>query len=528
MKKFFIPALFFTAVFMIAQEPLVIDYYAYLRPGIWVSNQVYNLTETRVLNEVLEELYDKTGIRIKTHFPKGHPPNQIENFEGILTNNKNPVELIAYSPVKYLREFEHNGYFLEVDELIREYAPAIFSSFPKHFWEYREQTGDVYRIPVKQYAHFDRYGFWVIKNQFLNDLGIPPEKIEENLLAITSACNPSSAPSYLNALDSKAENVFITSIDGPWFPEELITRFVEYEGYSLVDHNEFYLEDVTFQLHPISGDKWIINNLVKLEEKTSTAWNYPGRFLNILSTVDWVCAYIPLGCKYTGVSTWDLKNLGKWFSSDDYTIVSDFDLIDPVVLDDYEYLLIPANSQEAVRTIQALDLLFRDRYWYDLLTFGTGKDFAGLPGSVYSLPTGPYFYNDHNFRTPLSLLVNNRYKRIPYFLPEKVKEDYRTYLKAEEVIQNNHPLYGFDVKAAADNILFNSEFSFPKTDYLQSEHMDHAGIERLLKTLNGTAPPMDEVKQWGSWTKIFYDKSDLEVFRVKLQNRIDRYIGLRE
>ena len=523
MKKFFIPALFFTAVFMIAQEPLVIDYYAYLYPGIYTKGNQY--TQYRVINEVLETVYKNTGIKLNLHFEKGYKQRPETNrkmieLEKKLTGMSEPYEVVAHSSLEYFKDFINLGYFLSVDELLKEYAPSIYSSYPEQYWEYRARTGDTYGIPVKQYDFIDHYGFWVIKNEFLKELNLTPDQAKSKLLIILAACSKTEKPDYFSLAEVEASNVLITNIDQKWFPEEIISHLVELDGYSLVDKEEFLFDNISMELTPIKNEPQLVEKIKEIYEKTTHAWNFDGKILNVLHYTDWVCAFIPLGCPYIGASQWDLKYIDTWFSSEEYTIISELEYIKHTPFDEYEYLYIPANSQDPIRTIQALDLFHKDKFWFDLFTFGPNKASNGLPGNTYTLPTGPYYYNMGDFRSPLSLLGNNKYRRIPSFLPEKVKKDFTKYLEEAELMRYNHPLYGLDIKKVMEKALLRmgSKYTDILPYYLHSPHRDHWGIEILLKS-------KEEANSLGV-NRILTDKLELEKYKILMQNELEAYIQL--
>jgi hypothetical protein len=81
---------------------------------------------------------------------------------------------------------------------------------------------------------------------------------------------------------------------------------------------------------------------------------------------------------------------------------------------------------------------------------------------------------------PLSFLIDNSYMVIPDFVPDQIHEDYSLYRSTEKKLIS-HPLYGFDYKAALNEIALDIDASV-----FMQHSSDMHGFDRILnKEIDG-------------------------------------------
>ena len=480
-----------------AQPTVTVDYYAYIPPGVSSVNNVYNSFEAEQLDAVLMEVETRTGIKIIPNFQKERTKDAIyKTLTDKLFDDTNPLELVTHPLNDGFQNLLNQNFFLEVDSLIRKYAPSIYSSFPKHFWANRKTSGETYGIPVKRYSHFTDYGFWVIKKDVLKTFNVPGDITGEYLFEIIKSCSIESNPILFPTKN----------------PYDVISKLLKIVGYPLFDHNEFYYDDIGYRIKILQDEEWVSENIETMNRIGRTVKS--GRsYVNALLYETWSVAFIPLDAPWTGIREIEKNKLMELFDS--CAIVSDMDIIPHSPLDEYDYLYIPANSSQAIVTVQMLELFYKEKYWYDLFTYGTGNSFTGLPGVTRNGGYDYYFLSLGNHRKPLQLLCNNKNFRIPDFYPRKIKDDVKRFIAEEEILMQNHPLYGFDPERISDRY---TRSAIPRNG------TDNYGIIALLSNSPDVTVPMhpDFEKKFSSVSR-FFENPMLNERKQNLQNEARAY-----
>jgi len=354
------------------------------------------------------------------------------------------VDLVFFNEFLYLEHnFKMNEDFTTVDPLIEKHAPNIYSAFPESYWKYRENTGQVYGIPVKMHTDLDRKGFWVIKKELLpkyyydqdeiiSNKTLPflliellnSKNINKNFLDTHSKNNKYRGLQNLDEFSKDFENIMMTPYRSIF--QVMYNAFFNYKP--LIGYGEFWLGEKAEINLLNESDLRILQNMrdsLRGIQTFSGIDKHNSYFNRFLFLPDWGILYIPGEFDFHYLTEMEMERLKKRIDSGKYIVISDFGISEKLPFDNYQYLYIPKTSGKAEIIIKILNLFMGDRFWYDLFNYGT-EILERKTMNEYTVKLENWIYTNNlsGVRERLGVLTNQQYKKIPYFYPEIVIDEF--------------------------------------------------------------------------------------------------------
>lgn len=95
-------------------------------------------------------------------------------------------------------------------------------------------------------------------------------------------------------------------------------------------------------------------------------------------------------------------------------------------------------------TLEFIDTIYSQKRWYDIFMFGKEDFETDKPDEYNYNDVSLVTQNRSSLFSPLQVLCNKRFTRIPAFYPSEIKKTMHEYFEAEEKAVS-HQLYGFDM-----------------------------------------------------------------------------------
>jgi hypothetical protein len=496
----------------VLEENVKINYHVFIYPGLKLDRG------KREVQEELDLLQDKLNVSLSTTIFE--PPLDRELFPqtpGMFMDSleiridEGTVDLFyAEKSDKRIDELINNGKLINVDTLIKEYAPYIYNTYPEEYWTYRKNTGDVYGIPLKNYDELNSMGFWIIDKMYTDGVG-EIRNIQEliDILRKTEQPDISFNNYYMNFLSStvsddiNAENTRNICLTYTFLADDII----KFAGYPVFGKNEFYLEKGSVEIMFKNQElKAILNRIIPVIKKAvyTPLFNDPifGHTLykNLFFHTGWSCAKISFDENVKPGYSTQYDKLKNIFSGEKYIYVSDFKLMEPSPFISNRYLYIPQSSQNAIDAIKMIDELYSNRCWYDLFVYGVDS-FSDMPDHEYDYEvTGLRFY-DNSYRIALAKLVNPAHHRMPAYYPESVKRSYADFIEQQQKME--------------------SQYSIPIVQ-LYRQTLEDLGLNHYIDKITVRRALLSDP------ANTFYPKETpktiIEAIQQELQKRIDRYM----
>jgi hypothetical protein len=349
-----------------------LSYWCYIYPGFVPRVPHWD----DVIMNIKDTIRQETGISLNAHIqhyvPAGNSNRSSEEFFSKIKTaavSGNPPDLIYTDStwtVQELFKFELIG---SVDGLIEKNAPRIYRSFPKQYWESREQTG-IRGVPVRQYKPADNFGVWIIKNDFLkrNDITAPANL--DDLLAVLGKCARQEGRP-LGELRNRGEDLAISMSDDQTFMLSL-------SGNKVIGNGEIYFDYGAgrfFPLNDSAGQK-------ELKKYIDTPLIHVKPVFDIIRILPWSVLHLSYNVQFDILTDLNIRTLNELFESEDYVIIEDTDLLAHVPLDNHYRFYISEASEKKETALQVLDYFINSGIIYE-----TAGDVLGplYDQSVYSV-----------------------------------------------------------------------------------------------------------------------------------------------
>jgi len=445
LKKTVTLILFLFPLLLHSSDKVIIDYNSYLFPAKTNMNEYQS--EHSYYTEIIDKISWKTGVELNIYQNINQKLSSEEKAEAFITELQkelysNPPDLVHFPYTRWdkWKSFVATGDFVQVDELIKQHAPNLYQSYPSQFWAYRKEKGNVYSIPIKRYEEYYDSGFWIIKKDDQTaymDYKPQLEILYENLMK----CND-----YNRDLGLKGRENYLLSFFH--WKESVKSWFRLQDAIPLGIGEILYISGMN-QVVPLFLGDIDVERYKKFQHKLQNGF-FKGRYVYDFFWNRWKIAYIPYHQIFSQNYRWKTL-LPEIFSSKEYIYISPRFGSGTVVFDTYDELYIPAGSDVIVDTIKFIDTIYSQKSWYDIFMFGT-ENFETDESNEYgyddvSLVT----QNRSNLFSPLQVLCNKGFTRIPAFYPAEIKKIMHEYFEAEEK-SFNEPLYGFDISSAYHEI----------------------------------------------------------------------------
>jgi hypothetical protein len=445
MKKAFTLLFFIFPVLLHPSDKTIIDYYSYLFPD--KSHAANYREEYTQYTHIIDEISRKTGVKLNIYQNVNGKMSGEERAEVFVSQLEetlylNPPDLVNFPYTRWSKwkSLIANGDFLQVDELIKEHAPNLYKSYPRKFWAYRRENGNVYSIPIKRYEEYYDSGFWIIKNT-KNDADIEYKHELEVLYENIMKCS-----NYDRDLGMKGRENYILSF---FHWSESTKSWFRLQNVIPLGINEFFYIPGMSHVAPLSLGDIDVDRYKKFQHKLQNGFE-KGHYVDNFLWKRWKIAYIPYHQIFSQNFRWK-DILPEIFSNSEYEYISPQYSSETVVFDSYDELFIPAGSDAVIETLEFIDTIYSQKKWYDIFMFGT-EDFEAYEPDEYNYnDVSVVAQNRSRLFSSLQVFCNKRFTRIPAFYPSKIKTRMHEYFEAEDK-SFNEPLYGFDISSAYYNI----------------------------------------------------------------------------
>lgn len=466
-----------------------INYYSYVRPGI-LTNSYYQF-EYESLRKIRDIIYEKLGIQLNIVFQKKLDKlhRTEEAFYKKLDNavyGPDQIDLL-YLPggEEKIKELISRDMLMETENLIREYAPHLYTMYPKEFWQYRKQTGDVYSIPIRYYPSLTDSGFWTHRKGEYSDTQILD-------LLISSEIREAAIP-------------FMTQRS----VNKMLFYLIGRKGITPVGYGEIILNlNDGFLLPFIETDERLLQIMYEYQMWLSyLKKRTPLERYHQLADYQWDYLYLPLSENIFNLKsavavtkTLDLfKNPGNSYLSEFY--------YDPYGY--YHKLYIPTECKKPEKVIAMIDQFMKDPVWYDFFMYGKkGKEYYRGEYEIEDIRT-IYSMNNTGIKNLLEPFRNEIFHRIYTYYPKEIRDEY---IRIKKIFMTGkHPLNAFDIvseyQSAIEEMISSADIFF---------YTDHHSLEGYLSSYINH-PDSRSMKNWIAETRL--------LIRF-LQNRMDTYLGM--
>ena len=438
MKKAFTLFFFLFTVLLYSADKTTIDYYSFFFPGIQKSS--YYNAEYPHYKDILKMISRETGVDLNIYQNLAGRKSGRERLEEFVSELKealytNPPDLVYVPFTRWpiWRSLVTNGDFMQVDELIKQHAPNLYQSYPPQFWEYRKEKGNVHSIPIKRYEEYYDSGFWIIKkdNRIIGqDYKSKLDILYDNLMNCSDY--------FKNSGMAPPENYLLSFF---YWGEDLINWF-RLQNVLPVGLGEFYFIPRMNQVVPLSIGDVDVERYRKFDTKIRHGYRM-GSYVYYFLKKKWKVAHVPYHQVFIENYRWK-DILPEIFSNTKYEYISPEYSSEMVVFDSYDELFIPAGSDSVKETLEFIDTIYSQKRWYDIFMFGKEDFETDKPDEYDYNDVSLVTQNRSSLFSPLQVLCNKRFTRIPAFYPSEIKKTMHEYFEAEEKAVS-HQLYGFDM-----------------------------------------------------------------------------------
>jgi hypothetical protein len=472
-----------------ANEDTHINYYAYVLPGI-LTNSYYQFEHESLL-KIRDIINEKLGIRLNIIYQKklDKLDQTEEAFLKKLDNAVYGAEKIdlLYIPggEEKIKELISRDMLMETDDLIRDHAPYLYTMYPKKFWQYRKQTGDVYSIPVRYYPGLTDVGFWthrhgqLLEDQFLDQL--MSSNIREAVIPFMTKRSVS----------------------------EMLFSLMGSKGFVPVGYGEINMKLNDGSLLPlIETDARLLQILYEYQIWLSNLKKRtPLERYNKLTGFQWDYLYLPLSENVFNIkSAASVVKVLELFEHSQNNYLTEF-YYDPFGY--YHKLYIPTECENPDKVIAMIDQFMKDPFWYNI--FVNGNESQESHRGEYEIDKNKTIYslNNTGIKNLLMPFRNEIFHRINSYYPKKIRNEY---IRIKKIyMTGNHPLNAFDIV---------SEYENAKEEMISSTDIFYYQDNRLLEGYLSSYinhPDSPSMKNWIAETLLLIKT---------LQNRMDTYLGM--
>ena len=467
-------------------QRIVLHYYAYIPDGIRYDG--YYKYERMTQDRIIEEIQIEEDITLFVHTQ--YRLDSVKKTERIFfekldraLNGNNKIDLL-YLPEnrEIIEQYIAEGHITAVNDLIRKHAPRLYRSYPEKFWKYRENTRNIYSVPMRKLKNVTDSGYWVIKNVD-SSKDIRPEYLLEELF--------------------QKRNTMIVQNQGDYLPP--VIQWLRHEGYIPVGLGEFVFDPAAAEvLSILELPEDVLNRIVQYNSLFNLVGN-TYNWMQVKFKQEWNSFYNTLEDKVFSMPRYLINEIISQYKNKDHLFSSD---AIPVPFSDYEHLYIPTKSENSAATLKLIDNLYSTPEWYFLLYYGTATDEDNV--SIANATT--YYSQNHTgVKDIFQVLGNDNFYIPPDYLPEIVREKHTAAKK--QSYNYSGPIKGFDMNFAYNQAV-NELINQNEAMYYRKGFKPASMATNYLRN-----PYSDEVKQF---------RQELITVGSYLQRQIDRYIGIEE
>ena len=420
----------------------------------------YRLTDIDLIN-----LRSKDKSTNFSNYTVGTINNSMDRLQKMLDNQL--LDIVHFKDYVLLEDtVDMSKYFTEVDDLIKKYAPNIYSAFPEKYWKYRKIKGIKYGIPVRIYKPLADSGVWMIKKKGLTKKRINTHlSKEEVFVLLVQAMLQKKKVKEFQSLDSwriNSRKTGIDSIDSLKAMQDILTNsliavsksqekflaaivgiITNPAGYTEFNAEEYILRKYTdAEVENIRRIDTLIEGAVIAEDVTP--FNKQTDFSLYFGYMDWYMAYLPFNFAFPDISQNELERFITLFDSKENIIICDAEFLVNNLFDTYDYLYIPKSSINKETVLKLLDHFWGSDYWHDVLNYGMDvTKSTHFYKDIINVDDWSYYNNLNHLKSPLSILTDQKEIKIPAFFPDTVVNSF-SYAK-RQYINQSHALNGFDI-----------------------------------------------------------------------------------
>ena len=414
--------------------PSIIDFWAYIFPGCSPTNK-----KEEIIKKYTTEFDDETSITLDTYIQEWSLHKEKEFWFKMQNAVKDriPPDLIYTDSNSIIKRLISHELLVDVNPIIRENAEYIYNSFPKSYWNYRKEQGNVYSIPLHSYnVRFD-YGFWVIKKEFLEKYNL---QIETNtdLLKVLSHCQKPDPEDMKHWYRNTGEDLALFLSRKGEDLDLLLSGKMDYNsfdflvslfGMEFMDQQAFlfdHTEKVWKLVHQLDKkEKEIIKTISSLDFVTMRA-----SYENI-TRIPWSVLHMPYNESLYPVGEYQLDNLQKLFSNGDYVFVHDYELAGYLPSEFIKQCFILKENEECIQAVHVLDAVLQTKIPLDVFLFEKESEEEIYQPKLHEVKT-LLFLSDYYILNKINLsfdcFFNIKFLPMYDIFPKSVSEKYSYFL----------------------------------------------------------------------------------------------------
>ena len=440
-----------------------------VREGLMVDNVGFN--RTNILSDIFTCIQENTGIHLTLDFPYINK-TQIDSASQLYH------KLIIYKKINKIPDlitgipYEDISSIIDLRKVsakeIELYAPNIYDSFTKKFWRKREESGNVYRIPLKIDTLFDQGGIWLIRGEPETNFETMAGTEFVEFLSNTdrTILKPEEYKKIGGYQNLPTEEKYVSGF------LSLILHVIHLQkimGVPPFQNNKFFMAGGAgnLQITNVFNRKFAAD--LDAMVKKNVGGIYYGNLTRYYTNDDWKAIRIPLDVRFSlSLPPNRIFEFEQRLNGKNFRIFNEIRLWNEMFPSRYKfvYCYIPAQSEDWKETLQLIDKMQEPEFG-DVLRYGIPEvDFTYTGNNQVKLLDNRYYYGPSKV---FSALVGTP-QRIFDIFPDTVAHSYNEYMKQP----TKSLLYDIDYNDLRKEVVRKL---FPENIPLQ-EYFDKELIER--------------------------------------------------